>query len=79
MIGPQSKSKVMANGRGRRIRHLPVGSPSREEETTSIRVSLSGTEGGGYGAAHIDTNNMDFDRLVSNAVQVMSAMRFSHD
>ena len=40
-----------------------------------IRVSQSGTEGGGYGAAHIDSHNMDFDRLVSNAGGYMPAMQ----
>jgi len=40
-------------------------------------VSQSRTEGGGYGAAHIDRLNMDFDRLVSNAGDYMSAMHFS--
>jgi len=58
-------------------RHLPGGSKSWEEERTSNRVSQSGTEGGGYGAAHIDTDNMDFDRLVSNADNYMPAMQFA--
>lgn len=57
-------------------RHLPGGLKSREEEKTSNRVSQSGTEGGGYGAAHIDIHNMDFDRLVSNWGNYMSAMHF---
>ena len=55
-------------------RHLPGGPKSREEERTSNRVSQIRTEGGGYGAAHIDNWNMNFDRLVSNAPKVMSAM-----
>src|SRR5262249_54099808 len=59
LIGSKSKSKVVANGRGRRKRHLPGGSQSREEDSTLIRVSQSRTEGGGYGAAHIDSHNMD--------------------
>jgi hypothetical protein len=71
----EAKSKVVANGRGRRIRHLPGGHLSREEDTTSARVSQNWTEGGEYGAIHIDNANMDFDRLVSNAAGVMSAMR----
>lgn len=55
---------------------MPGGPKSREEETTSTRVSQSRTEGGGNGAAHIDNSNMDFDRLVSNGVCDMSAMQF---
>lgn len=58
-------------------RHLPGGLKSREEERTSNRVSQSRTEGGGYGAAHIDTDNMNFDRLVSNTLNYMPAMRFA--
>jgi hypothetical protein len=57
-------------------RHLPGGPKSREEERTSNRVSQIRTEGGGYGAAHIDTHNMNFDRLVSNTHHYMPAMRF---
>src|SRR5687767_11807832 len=45
----EAKSKVMANGRGRRIRHSPGGHRSREEDTTSARLSQIGTEGGGFG------------------------------
>lgn len=40
-------------------------------------VSQSRTEGGGYGAAHIDTHNMHFDRLVHNAELYMPAMQFA--
>ena len=40
-------------------------------------VSQSRTEGGGYGAAHIDTHNMTVDRLVSNAGNYMPAMHFA--
>ena len=76
LIGSKSKSKVLANGRGRRKRHLPGGSQSREEDSTLIRLSQSRTEGGGNGAAHIDSHNMDFDRLVSNAIVYMPAMQF---
>ena len=76
MTGSKSKSKVVTNGRGRRIRHSSGGPKSREEERTSNRVSQSRTEGGGYGAAHIDTHNMNFDRLVSNTFKYMPAMRF---
>ena len=53
------------------------GPKSREEDTTSNRVSQSRTEGGGYGAAHIDTHNMHFDRLVSNVRWYMPAMQIS--
>ncbi len=59
------------------VRHLPGGPKSREEDRTSNRVSQSRTEGGGYGAAHIDTHNMNFDRLVSNTRNYMPAMRFA--
>lgn len=38
-------------------------------------VSQSRTEGGGYGAAHIDSHNMHFDRLVHNADLYMPAMQ----
>ena len=39
-------------------------------------MSQSRTEGGGYGAAHIDSHNMHFDRLVHNAEFHMPAMQF---
>ena len=71
----EAKSKVMANGRGRRIRHSPGGSAPREEDTAPTRVSQNQTEGGGYGAAHIDKANMTLDHLVSNAPTDMPAMR----
>ena len=56
---------------------MPGGLKSREEERTSNRVSQSRTEGGGYGAAHIDIDNMNFDRLVSNKGNYMPAMHFA--
>jgi hypothetical protein len=58
-------------------RHSPGGLKSREEERTSNRLSQIRTEGGGYGAAHIDIHNMNFDRLVSNTGNYMPAMHFA--
>ena len=40
-------------------------------------MSQSRTEGGGYGAAHIDSHNMHFDRLVHNTDFHMPAMQFA--
>ncbi len=60
--------QIESGGKWTREEDTPFagGSKSREEDTTSNRVSQSRTEGGGYGAAHIDTHNMHFDRLVHN-------------
>lgn len=72
----EAKSEVVANGRGRRIRHSPVGI-AEGGGFDAARVSQTWTEGGGYGASHIDQANMDFDHLVSNAPADMSAMRLA--
>ena len=70
--------QIESGGKWTREEDTPFagGSKSREEDTTSNRVSQSRTEGGGYGAAHIDTHNMHFDRLVHNAEFNMPAMQF---
>jgi hypothetical protein len=77
MIG--TEVQIESGGKWTREEETPFagGSRSREEDTTSNRVSQSRTEGGGYGAAHIDNNNMHFDHLVHNAALGMPAMRFS--
>ena len=71
------RSQIQSSGKWTREEETPFagGHRSWEEDTTSTRVSQNQTEGGGYGVAHIDKANMDFDRLVSNARMVMSAMR----
>ena len=70
--------QIESGGKWTREEDTPFagGSKSREEDTTSNRVSQSRTEGGGYGAAHIDIHNMHFDRLVHNADLYMTAMQF---
>ena len=72
----RTEVQIESGGKWTREEDTPFanGPKSREEDTTSNRVSQSRTEGGGYGAAHIDNRNMNFDRLVSNAPKVMSAM-----
>lgn len=74
MIGTEVQIESGGRWRGRRIRRLPMDL-SLGRRKGFDPVSQSGTVGGGYGAAHIDKANMDFDRLVSNATLVMSAMR----
>lgn len=71
------RSQIQSSGKWTREEETPFanGHQSREEDTTSARVSQNRTEGGGYGAVHIDKANMDFDRLVSNGAGVMTAMR----
>jgi hypothetical protein len=70
--------QIESGGKWTREEETPFagGSRSREEDTTSNRVSQSRTEGGGYGAAHIDSYNMHFDHLVHNAGVGMPAMHF---
>jgi hypothetical protein len=48
-IGPKPKSKVMADERGRRIRHLPDGHSLREESSAPVRCRTTWAEGGGNG------------------------------
>jgi hypothetical protein len=57
---------------------LPGGSSPREEDSARTRVSQNWTEGGGYGAVHIDQPNMPLDSRPSNAGADMSAMRLAH-
>ena len=75
MTGPKSKSEVGGKWTREEERHLPGGYRSREEDTTSTRMSQTGTEGGGNGAGHIDILNMDSGTFVSNAATDRSAMR----
>lgn len=74
MIG--TEVQIESGGKWTREEETPFagGSRSWEEDTTSNRVSQSRTEGGGYGAAHIDTDNMHFDHLVHNGDIDMPAM-----
>jgi hypothetical protein len=74
----RTEVQIESGGKWTREEETPFagGSKSREEDTTSNRVSQSRTEGGGYGAAHIDTDNMRFDRLVHNPQCYMPAMQF---
>lgn len=73
-LGPKSKSQVVASGEGggyavcRWIFAQGGG-------LGSDPVSQSRTEGGGYGAAHIDKMNMGEDTDVSNAAANMPAMQ----
>ena len=73
----RTEVQIQSGGKWTREEDSPSagGSKSREEDTTSNRVSQSRTEGGGYGAAHIDTGNMPPETPFHNPQCYMPAMR----
>jgi hypothetical protein len=73
--GAEAQSKVVANGRGRRIRHSPmdIGCGRRMQRQSGVAVLKPREE---ERAQSTSTRpNMPFDRLVSNAAGRMAAMR----
>ncbi len=77
MTGPKPKSKVMADGRGRRIRHLPGGQEPREEGSALSGVARPKPREEETGSISSDHRNMRAGTFLSNAPNHMSAMRLA--